>query len=86
MSRLRENDCPCEIPGKSEGAHVKTNILLQAYISRANLEDFALVSDSAYVAQNAARICRALFMIALNRRWGHLCHVLLSIGKSIEKR
>ncbi|KAI5782700.1 Sec63 Brl domain-containing protein [Geopyxis carbonaria] len=67
-------------------AHMKTNILLQAYISRANLEDFALVSDSAYVAQNAARICRALFMIALNRRWGHVCEVLLSICKSIEKR
>ncbi|RPB18975.1 activating signal cointegrator 1 complex subunit 3, partial [Terfezia boudieri ATCC MYA-4762] len=86
LMMLRENDCPCEIPGKSEDTHVKTNILLQAYISRANLEDFALVSDSAYVAQNAARICRALFMIALNRRWGHLCHVLLSMGKSIEKR
>jgi len=86
LLRLRENDCPCEIPGKSEDTHVKTNILLQAYISRANLEDFALISDSSYVAQNAARICRALFMVALNRRWGHLCHVLLSMGKSIEKR
>lgn len=83
---LKQSACPCEVSSKSGDAHVKTNILLQAYISRANLEDFALVSDSAYVAPNAARICRALFMIALNRRWGHLCHVLLSIGKSIEKR
>lgn len=86
MKNLKDNVCPCEVPGKSEEAHAKTNILLQSYISRANLEDFALVSDSAYVAQNAARICRALFMIALNRRWGHLCQVLLSMGKSIEKR
>lgn len=66
--------------------HAKTNILLQAYISRIKLEDFALVSDSAYVAQNAARICRALFMIALNRGWGYQCEVLLSMCKSIEKQ
>jgi antiviral helicase SLH1 len=66
--------------------HAKVNILLQSFISRANVEDFALVSDSGYVAQNAGRICRALFQIALNRRWGNLCEVLLSICKSIEKR
>lgn len=66
--------------------HAKTNILLQSYISRARLEDFALVSDTAYVAQNAARICRALFMIALNRGWGYQCLVLLSLCKSIEKQ
>lgn len=67
-------------------SHAKVNILLQSYISKARLEDFALVSDSAYVAQNAARICRALFMIALNRGWGYQCLVLLSICKSIEKQ
>jgi antiviral helicase SLH1 len=66
--------------------HTKTNILLQGYISRARVEDFALVSDTAYVAQNAARICRALFMIALNRGWGHQCLMLLSMCKAIEKR
>jgi antiviral helicase SLH1 len=66
--------------------HAKTNILLQSYISRARLDDFALVSDTAYVAQNAARICRALFMIALNRGWGYQCLVLLSLCKSIEKQ
>ena len=66
--------------------HTKTNILLQSYISRARVEDFALVSDTAYVAQNAARICRALFMIALNRGWGHQCLMLLSMCKAIEKR
>ena len=66
--------------------HAKTNLLLQSYISQIRLEDFALVSDCAYVAQNAARICRALFMIALNRGWGYQCEVLLSMCKSIEKR
>lgn len=86
LSRLREEAIQCEVEGGNDVAHAKTNILLQSYISRARLEDFALVSDSAYVAQNAARICRALFMIALNRRWGHQCLVLLSLCKSIEKQ
>jgi len=86
LTRLKEESTHCDVQGGTDVASVKTNILLQSYISRARLEDFALVSDSAYVAQNAARICRALFMIALNRRWGHQCLVLLSMCKSIEKQ
>lgn len=86
LQRLRDECCPCAIKGETSTVHAKTNILLQSWISKANFEDFALVSDSAYVAQNAARICRALFKIALNRRWGILCQVLLSLCKSIEKR
>ncbi len=86
LSRLREEAVKCEVEGGNDVAYAKTNILLQSYISRARLEDFALVSDSAYVAQIAVRICRALFMIALNRRWGHQCLVLLSLCKSIEKQ
>lgn len=100
LHRLRNEAVACEIedpkktPHKSEDEkelkiianHAKTNILLQSYISRAKLEDFALVSDLAYVAQNAARICRALFMIALNRGWGYQCQVLLSMCKAIEKQ
>ena len=86
LTRLRDESTHCEVVGGNDVASAKTNILLQSYISRARLEDFALVSDSAYVAQNAARICRALFMVALNRRWGHQCLVLLSLCKSIEKQ
>lgn len=88
LQRLRQekNFVPLEIEGGNDTPHAKTNILLQSYISRARVEDFALVSDTAYVAQNAARICRALFMIALNRGWGYQCEVLLSICKSIEKQ
>lgn len=86
LSRLKDEAVRTEVAGGNDDAHAKTNILLQSYISRARLEDFALVSDSAYVAQNAARICRALFMIALNRRWGYQCQVLVSLCKSIEKQ
>lgn len=86
LSRLRSEAAPCAVEGENNTAHAKTNILLQAYVSRARIEDFALVSDSAYVAQNSARICRSLFMTALNRRWGYQCLVLLTLCKSIEKQ
>ena len=86
LQRLNENSTWFSVKDGSSTAHGKTNVLLQAYISHAKLEDFALVSDSAYVAQNAARISRALFMIALNRRWGYQCEELLEICKAIEKQ
>lgn len=88
LTKMRENDAivPCQVEGGTDQAQTKTNILLQAYISKAQPEDFALGNDLNYVAQQAGRICRALFMIALNRRWGHLCLTLLTLAKSIEKR
>ena len=86
LARLEEEATCYEVTGALDEPSVKTNILLQSYISRAHIDDFALISDSAYIAQNAARICRALFMIALNRRWGYQCLVILSLCKSIEKQ
>lgn len=87
LTRMRESEAvPCQVGGGIDQAQTKTNILLQAYISKAQPEDFALTNDLNYVAQQAGRICRALFMIALNRRWGHQCSVILTLAKSIEKR
>ena len=86
LIRLRDEVIATEVAEGIDTPHAKTNILLQSYISRARIEDFALVSDTGYVAQNAARICRALFMVALNRHWGYQCQVLLSLCKSIEKQ
>lgn len=88
LSRMKNNDhvVVCDVGAGIDTPQAKTNILLQAYISRAQPEDFALGNDLNYVAQQAGRICRALFMIALNRRWGHQCLVLLTLSKSIEKR
>lgn len=86
LTRLSEDAAPCQIPGDVEGAQSKTNILLQAFISRANIKESALFADCNYVAQNSARICRALFLIGINRRWGIFLKVLLSLCKSIDKR
>ncbi|EGY18790.1 hypothetical protein VD0002_g2862 [Verticillium dahliae] len=86
LSYLKDNVVPCAVGEGIDTPQAKTNILLQAYISRAQMEDFALGNDLNYVAQQSGRICRALFMIALNRRWGHQCLVLLTLAKSIERR
>ena len=64
----------------------KVNVLLQSYISQYRLEDFALVSDQAYVAQNAGRIIRALLEIALSNKWANASRVLAGMSKVIEKR
>lgn len=86
LMKNNKNIVPYEVSSGIDQPQTKTNILLQAYISRVQPEDFALTNDMNYVAQQAGRICRALFMIALNRRWGYQCLVLLALAKSIEKR
>lgn len=86
LTHLKDNVVPCAVDGGIDTSQTKTNILLQSYISRQQPEDFALSNDMNYVAQQSGRICRALFMLALNRRWGHQCLVLLTLSKSIEKR
>ena len=87
LMRLKDEEyVVCEVEGGVGTPQAKTNVLLQSHISRARLEDYTLQSDTFYVAQNATRICRALFMIALNRRWGHQCLVLLTLCKSIERQ
>ncbi|KAK6456949.1 DNA-directed DNA polymerase [Scheffersomyces xylosifermentans] len=86
LKKLLENDTPCQIAGDVDSAQGKTNILLQAFVSQASIKDSALISDSNYVAQNSARICRALLLIGINRRWGTFMKIMLSICKSIDKR
>lgn len=86
LKRLLESACCCDVKGGMDSQHGKASVLLQASISRSRLEDFSLVSDSAYVAQNGARIIRALFEIALSRNWGPAAAVALSLSKSIEKQ
>ncbi|ATY63869.1 activating signal cointegrator 1 complex subunit 3 [Cordyceps militaris] len=86
LTNLKNEVIPCDVDGGIDTPQAKTNILLQSYISRAQPDDFALSNDMNYVAQQSGRICRALFMLALNRRWGHQCLVLLTLSKSIEKR
>lgn len=86
LTEIRDNYAPCQVGSSMDSPQAKTNILLQAYISKVSIQDSALISDAAYVGQNATRISRALFLIALNRHWGKLARILLSICKSIERQ
>lgn len=80
------DDIPCQVAGDVKSPQGKTNILLQAFISQSRLKDSALISDCNYVAQNSARICRALLLIAVNRRWGGFMKIMMAICKSIDRR
>lgn len=64
----------------------KVNILLQAYISRLKLDGFALVADMAFIQQSAARIMRALFEMALRRKWSGLSKLTLSFSNMVAHR
>ncbi|KAI0082569.1 Sec63-domain-containing protein [Panus rudis PR-1116 ss-1] len=77
---------PCRVKGGTDTSQGKVNILLQGYISGLRPEDFALVSDQAYAAQNGGRIARALLEIAITRKWANASAVLMGISKAIEKR
>ena len=61
----------------------KVNILLQAYISRLRLDGFALMADMAFVQQSGARIMRALFEIALKRKWASLARLCLNFANMV---
>ncbi|KAI6035267.1 Sec63-domain-containing protein [Pisolithus orientalis] len=77
---------PCEVYGGMDTNQGKVNILLQAHISRLPIQDFALISDSAYVAQNGGRIMRALLEMAIGRKWANTTVVLATMCKAVEKR
>ncbi|KAJ3328346.1 hypothetical protein HDU91_004137, partial [Kappamyces sp. JEL0680] len=86
LKKIMNSNTVCVVKGGTDTNYGKTNILLQNYISRGYVDDFALVSDTGYVAQNSSRIMRALFEIALSRNWGPTTAVILELCKSIDRR
>uniref|UniRef100_A0A8B9HJP4 Activating signal cointegrator 1 complex subunit 3 n=1 Tax=Astyanax mexicanus TaxID=7994 RepID=A0A8B9HJP4_ASTMX len=86
LEALLCNFCQLPAAGGVENGYGKINILLQTYVSRGEVDNFSLISDLSYVAQNAARIMRALFEIALRKRWPAMTYRLLNLCKVIDKR
>lgn len=86
LEQLLYNYCELPAAGGVENGYGKINILLQTYIGRGEVDSFSLISDLSYVAQNAARIVRALFEIALRKRWPAMTYRLLNLCKVIDKR
>ncbi|EPX71127.1 ATP-dependent RNA helicase Slh1 [Schizosaccharomyces octosporus yFS286] len=85
LESLMERNAPCQLRDSISNTAGKVNVILQSYISKARVEDFTLTSDTNYVAQNAGRISRSLFEIALSRAWAS-AFTILNLSKSIEKR
>ncbi|KAJ8290873.1 hypothetical protein GJAV_G00018670 [Gymnothorax javanicus] len=86
LEQLLHEYCELQVAGGVENGYGKINILLQAYIGRGEVDSFSLISDLSYVAQNSARIVRALFEIALRKRWPAMTYRLLNLCKMIDRR
>ena len=85
MDKLKANACRVDVVGGVENVNGKVNVLMQAHISRAFIDNFALVSDSNYVQQSAGRLFRGLFEIALKRGWSHMSDLFLKLCISIDQ-
>ncbi|VDM17646.1 unnamed protein product [Hydatigera taeniaeformis] len=89
LQSLYDNACRVVIknPGTVEGTlSVKVNVLLQAHISRARPTTHSLVSDMFYVQQNAGRLARYIFEIALRLTWSICATSAHCLSKMIEHR
>ena len=86
LDLLYNNQCHLPVKGGVENVHGKVNILIQAYVSRAPLTSFSLISDMSYVNQNVVRLIRALFEVVLKRSWATLSSHLLRLAKMVEQR
>uniref|UniRef100_UPI00358EF322 activating signal cointegrator 1 complex subunit 3 isoform X2 n=1 Tax=Myxine glutinosa TaxID=7769 RepID=UPI00358EF322 len=88
LPELDDLQCECRLPtpGGVENNYGKVNVLLQTYISRGSVDSFSLISDLSYIAQNSARIVRALFEMALRQHHPTLTEKLLTLSKCLEKR
>ncbi|OWF45882.1 Activating signal cointegrator 1 complex subunit 3 [Mizuhopecten yessoensis] len=86
LDNLLSDTCVMQVQGGVENTYGKVNILMQVYVSRMNIESFSLISDQAYVAQNSARIVRALFEVCLKNGWPVMASRLLNLCKTLDKR
>ncbi|CAM9493706.1 unnamed protein product [Ectocarpus sp. 12 AP-2014] len=78
--------CPLEVRAPLEESAGKVNVLLQSYIGGERPKSFTLASDTNYVAQNAGRVSRAVFEIALRKGWCGLALTMLEISKAVDRR
>jgi len=93
LVKLLTSCCPIKIKTQSiEGEGIvidqiaKVNILLQSYISKADVDGFALVADMNHVVQSAGRIFRALFELCVKKGFVTLANKLLTLNKVVTQR
>ncbi|KAL8003118.1 putative Sec63 domain, transcription-repair coupling factor, C2 domain superfamily [Plasmopara halstedii] len=87
LEQLQHRYCRYAIVGGGlDTSPGKTNILLQSLLSRGRISSFTLISDSNYVAQNGARVARALFEICLKKSRGNYAAMFLQLAKCIDQK
>ena len=85
LEQLSER-APIPIKESFDEPTAKVNLLLQAYISGVSLEGYSLACDLVFIHQNAGRIIRALFEIALAKNWAKLAIRCLDLANMCEHR
>eukprot|EP00211_Chloroparvula_japonica_P000559 CAMPEP_0119126784 /NCGR_PEP_ID=MMETSP1310-20130426/5571_1 /TAXON_ID=464262 /ORGANISM="Genus nov. species nov., Strain RCC2339" /LENGTH=1688 /DNA_ID=CAMNT_0007116969 /DNA_START=54 /DNA_END=5120 /DNA_ORIENTATION=+ len=87
LHRLKEECCYLEVRGGGpDNAVGKVSVLFQSFIARAYIVEFSLVSDTAFVADNAGRILRCMFEVALSQEWSSVAKKVLKFGKMLDLR
>ncbi|XP_040076297.2 activating signal cointegrator 1 complex subunit 3 [Ixodes scapularis] len=86
LDLLLDVSCKLSVAGGSENSFGKVNILLQNFISRGPVESFSLISDQAYIVQNATRILRALFDMVLRAGGAIMAGRILTLCKAVERQ
>lgn len=86
LDKLEKHHCAIDVKTPLEDFAGKSCVLLQAYISKAKINSFTLISDTNYIASNAGRVARALFEMCLKNGQANAALKLLRIAKSVDKR
>jgi activating signal cointegrator complex subunit 3 len=66
LNQFLNDQCFVDVIGSPVQNFGKTNILMQAYLSRAKVTTSSLISDTYYIQQNIGRICRAVFQVSIH--------------------
>jgi activating signal cointegrator complex subunit 3 len=86
VDSLAKKACPLPVKLPVHEPSDKSYVLLQAFISRAGVKSFTLISDTNYIASNAGRVARAMFEMCLRQNKADPALKLLRIAKCVDKR
>lgn len=77
---------PIPVKESVDDPTAKIIVLLQSYISCLKLEGFALSADMVYIHQSAGRLLRAIFEIALQKKYAVVTRMALDLCKMVQNR